>query len=861
MSRIRKTVLPFRWNVITIAFTQGTAGSVNLASFLSNPENRTITYSVIGALPSGITLNGSTVSYNGTSPVSSASVQFRAVNGSYTADSASTAVAINAPVTGNTAPTWVTAEALASIQSGQAFSFTLTATDAQSDPITFTYAQPPFGAVTVQNQSGGTRALVWSGTAPTVTTDTGYTFPVDATDVTPLGQVTGLTATTGGPATIGLSWSAVTNATAYTVERSLTGSGDWTVLTAAATSTSYTAVGLSASTLYFFRVKATNATQVGEYSAARSAMTSAVVELPPQDFEPAIIGEEQPVQYIPSDAGEGPGWSTAMSRAVWNKHLGLFWTGTFSSTTGDFVDANGSANGSTPFATIPVPAATVGTYVSASGAGVVNLVQRALNNGNKGFYLKTIGTSSQAQVQGRLGVNPPLLSVTTNQGVFNNLPCRGFANWYNAGASVEPRNSTLIANLGTSRYGHLSFDLSSVTGTVTSATLSLYVNSQASTNPSIGIWECNPPSFFLGAGDNTPSMVDPVTGNASLAVLYPGDTNLHTDPDVLYAGDFAGTTLDYSAGIAVSPRIGRIRFPDNDPPAYPSLVTSSEDATVPAGTTAWKGTFAPVFTDGGSRRGATTIRGHKMLPVFESPYPIDPSTLEEDLYFRMYVKLDDNFLYEDEGNKMAITWDCRFGYWNIDSDPTYPNGGYWFATTGNGGDPGDGLASLSTTIVPNQNRILYEGNMFRMESGSVPPANSPYRDMRPWIGYNYQTPPNQSPGTNAGVTHYTNIANGKFRRGRWYCIEQRLKLNTVNGPYDEYGNGTGVADGLVETWSNGVKIDSQSGWQIRNNKYIGIAGAGTEWYMGGKGDMPLTMNFYINHMVCARRYIGPRVRP
>ena len=28
-------------------------------------------------------------------------------------------------------------------------------------------------------------------------------------------------------------------------------------------------------------------------------------------------------------------------------------------------------------------------------------------------------------------------------------------------------------------------------------------------------------------------------------------------------------------------------------------------------------------------------------------------------------------------------------------------------------------------------------------------------------------------------------------------------MNTVNGPFDAYGNGTGVADGLLEVWVDG----------------------------------------------------------
>jgi hypothetical protein len=267
MSRLRKTVIPFRWGTISISFTQGTASSVSLATFLTNPQNRyTITYSVVGTLPTGVTLSGSTVSYNGTSPIATASVQFRATSGNFIADSSATPVTITAS-TINTDPVWLTPAALAQVQPGAAFSFTLMATDAESDPITF-LGTPSVGTLTSQIQSGGTRAVVWSGTAPTSGT---VSVTIDAIDEPPLGQVVGLVAS-AGITTVGLSWNPVATATAYEVERSPTGTSGW-VPVITTTSFSYTDTGRTASTTYYYRVRAINATQTGNYSTAVSAIT------------------------------------------------------------------------------------------------------------------------------------------------------------------------------------------------------------------------------------------------------------------------------------------------------------------------------------------------------------------------------------------------------------------------------------------------------------------------------------------------------------------------------------------------------------------------------------------------------------
>jgi hypothetical protein len=270
MSRLRKTVIPFSWNAITISFTQGTAGSVNLATRLVNPRNVTITYSVVGSLPTGVTLAGAIVSYNGTAAAAQVSVQFRATSGNFVAESVPTFVTITATPVVNTDPVWVTAADLGTISAGQAFNFNLLATDAESSPITFVHSPPAFGAAVAQTQSGANRTLVWSGNAPT--TAGTYTFTVDVLDATPLGQVTGLTAT-AGTLSIALNWTGVLNATSYEVQRSATGTSNWTTRTTQAGVT-YTDSGLTASTTYYYRVRALSATQQGEYSAAVGATTA-----------------------------------------------------------------------------------------------------------------------------------------------------------------------------------------------------------------------------------------------------------------------------------------------------------------------------------------------------------------------------------------------------------------------------------------------------------------------------------------------------------------------------------------------------------------------------------------------------------
>lgn len=119
----------------------------------------------------------------------------------------------------------------------------------------------------------------------------------------------GLTAAVASSTSVNLLWvDNATNETAYTVERATNPAGPWTVLssTLPAGTTTYTATGLTTSTLYYFRVKATNASGSSAYSATASATPISVgawnwteIAWPYKErYQPIILAATAGVGYV-----------------------------------------------------------------------------------------------------------------------------------------------------------------------------------------------------------------------------------------------------------------------------------------------------------------------------------------------------------------------------------------------------------------------------------------------------------------------------------------------------------------------------------------------------------------------------------
>lgn len=104
---------------------------------------------------------------------------------------------------------------------------------------------------------------------------------------------TGLAATPASSSQINLTWSDVSNETGYKVEQSLD-SSSWTQVGAtSANVVTYSATGLTASTRYYYRVRAYNASGDSGYSATATASTQAPSLLAPSNLVISLVATNE----------------------------------------------------------------------------------------------------------------------------------------------------------------------------------------------------------------------------------------------------------------------------------------------------------------------------------------------------------------------------------------------------------------------------------------------------------------------------------------------------------------------------------------------------------------------------------------
>lgn len=82
--------------------------------------------------------------------------------------------------------------------------------------------------------------------------------------------------------------------------------------------------------------------------------------------------------------------------------------------------------------------------------------------------------------------------------------------------------------------------------------------------------------------------------------------------------------------------------------------------------------------------------------------------------------------------------------------------------------------------------------------------------------------------------------------GRWYSIEQHLKLNTPN-----------IANGILEVWIDGKKIVNRNNLHFRNTKELKIEKVWFNFYFGGVDKPKQNFEMYMDNIVIASSYIGP----
>lgn len=511
-------------------------------------------------------------------------------------------------------------------------------------------------------------------------------------------------------------------------------------------------------------------------------------------------------QFLTTDAGEGP------TRERWSTSLLIPWRNYM----GDWLDASSVPQGPMPFAQAEVTA-----------LGQIAIPLGDAQAFRRGVFLVYGGKSSpSATIAGRLSETPPVLRVTLADGSSADLPCRCMAAW--SPSTSKAMDTRQAARITATDNGLAHFI---IPPDAFDATLVLNVIAKGTPNGVISAFAANPP------GISYPWLAEPTLGLAAEVA----ESALADHPDVLRAGDFSPESM--------AVMFDELTISENADPQY---IVEVDGRTTFRGRFRDRAELAAASGNGlawADQNGRGSFGALVQLTKPDMADPLRPALPgHEEMFARLYFKMDDDWLASNDGNKMAIGWDLRLGIW-MDS-------GYWQQTTGNGGARGTGLKVLAPAGRVNgqkEPRWEYQGHSIRMEAGVAPadPAD-PYRHLRPVNSYVYH---NDQYDFNGTIERWGNAV---IKRGRWHCIEQQLKLNSVVGPFDANGNGQAVADGVLRTWVDGVLVGERTGMRWRRHPEISIEGPWLNWFFGGKQAADREMHYEMKDLVVAKRYVGPR---
>jgi len=180
----------------------------------------------------------------------------------------------------------------------------------------------------------------------------------------------------------------------------------------------------------------------------------------------------------------------------------------------------------------------------------------------------------------------------------------------------------------------------------------------------------------------------------------------------------------------------------------------------------------------------------------------------EEIYFRYYLRLGSDWNQTVEGGKM-------------------PGISGTYGVAGWGGRRSDGTNGWSA-----------RGAFFR----SVPQGN-PLAGTHPIGTYCYHA--DQS-GPYGETWVWQNDYRGFLETGRWYAVEQYLKLNTP-----------GEKDGVLRAWVDGRLAFEKTDIRFRHVDKLRIEQIWMNVYHGGTKPSPYDQHLFVDNVVIARKYIGP----
>ncbi len=524
---------------------------------------------------------------------------------------------------------------------------------------------------------------------------------------------------------------------------------------------------------------------------------------------------------VPAEGGAGSSFNDGASWTHYNKGAQLSWQ----NAGGDYIDANGDAQGAVPWAVQTISDTNSVTDVEWD---VTTLVQ-AWNRGdykNRGFHLRRVSGSNgpldYATKEADDSSRHPMLTITTDNAEVIVLSATGdtyltpssSTATYGRNASMRVRDNNNIL---------VWFDLSSLNNKViTAASLKLTTIAQFTNSDVVhGVFAIKTGSWDLSS---------PVLG---IAEQYPGDVGISTHPDVYLSYSFDSNSAADGGEDFLNDSIDTGNA-DNYWPCdtlAPSGRQSDGLMSIPA--VAIPG-YQP-FQNGNAvcmrlkyEAGAPNTQGLGNYGVSARKKVSDflASDQTDELFVRHYV-----FLGETWGENILNEGGKRpGGITGTQSNTSYAAG--WGGRTTNGA-----------------NGWSARGGYIRQ----VPYDYNPLEGYTAFATYLYHADQVGSYGDQLNWTATT--PNGLIKKGRWYSIEQQVKMNTRDGLNIQ--GSSGAYDGIVRGWVDGRLVFEKTDVRFTDMDYINIDVADFGLYYGGPGNTPYDQHLAIDNIVISKSYIGP----
>lgn len=444
------------------------------------------------------------------------------------------------------------------------------------------------------------------------------------------------------------------------------------------------------------------------------------------------------------------------------------------------------------------PAFQVDTSIETKSTDVTELVEAWVSAGNTGALLTGATVYFASRFHPEVSYRPRL-SVTTTSGT---QECKLLHSGSAAGENGNPlAGAHHIWISWPNQSAFVQWDLSHVAGKVVRATMTLTKLRQADSAQRVAVHRVKAPRVRT---EYTPS--------AGLADGYAYDRGIARHPAVLYADTFSD---------GWHTRAGARNAGDYEGEYVDSWLAGKA------------GKFR--FSYGSSTALSTGVYFH----AIGKP---DPS----EAYARYYVYLDLDFGSCVTANKMP-GWDGRYG--TFTARIPYPAG-----ASGNGGD------GCTGTVFVDGGKPRWHGWSLRQHwgaGGGEPTDLNPYRKLTRLYTYAYDA----TRGTSNFGDYWDYATPAVIKRGRWYCIEQYVKLNSVDASKpDEHGNGIGARDGAFKVWLDGELLFDKRDLILRNHPAYKIDGFWLNWQHGGLEGVQAYHRFRMANLVIASQYIGPMRR-